>query len=66
MLNGIKKALRREISVGLFFLYQSVSSLISNIFYDLEPIIKPQLLSGNWGYFCYRREKDEQVSNQQP
>jgi hypothetical protein len=52
--------------VGLFFFSKSVSSLILNIYYDFEPIIKPQFLSGNWGYFCFRREKDEQVSNQQP
>ncbi|MGG2946262.1 hypothetical protein AAV833_05870, partial [Geobacillus stearothermophilus] len=46
---------------------KSVSGLISNIYYDFElTVIKPQFLSGNWGYFCFRREKDEQVSNQQP
>jgi hypothetical protein len=61
-----RKTLRREISAGLFFLPKSVSSMISNIYYDFEPIIKPQFLSGNWGYFCFRREKDEQLSKHQP
>jgi hypothetical protein len=52
---------------GFSFLPKSVSSLISNIYYDFEPtVIVPQFLSGNWGYFCFRREKNEQVSNHQP
>jgi hypothetical protein len=65
-MNTCEKALRREISAGLFFLSKSVSSLISNIYYDFEPtVIRPQFLSGNWGYFCFRREKNGQVSNHQ-
>jgi hypothetical protein len=43
---------------GAFLFAKSVSSLISNIYYDFEPtVIVPQFLSGNWGYFCFRRER---------
>jgi hypothetical protein len=45
-------------------LYQVSFQIYIN--YDFEPIVtKPSFLLGNWGYFYFRREKDESLLNDQ-